>query len=313
MKRTAKTKLSWQPLVYVAVLLLGFVVVVPQVEQLREGFALVVHGELLFLLLGLLSVMVAVVASGGTYAFLALHNVRAASAVLVQTANMLINRLLPAGVGGMGLNARFLYTYKHTAAQAAAVVATNNTLTGVGHFLLVVVAILLGTVAPLGIALPSISAVLLALGAVIFLFAFVAALGQFGWLKKTRQFARDLVAAFSKYKHRKRSLVLALCCAVCNTLGHTFALFFCMLAFDVQLSVGVALLVLTGGVAAASVTPTPGGIVGAEAGLAAGFISFGVAAPTAVAIAVSYRILSYWLPLLPGALAFFYIQKQKLI
>ena len=59
-------------------------------------------------------------------------------------------------------------------------------------------------------------------------------------------------------------------------------------------------------------TPTPGGIVGVEAGLAGGFIAYGVPADTALAIALLYRLITYWLPLIPGFIAFRIVQHRYL-
>jgi uncharacterized protein (TIRG00374 family) len=72
-----------------------------------------------------------------------------------------------------------------------------------------------------------------------------------------------------------------------------------------------ALLVLTAGVAGGTLTPTPGGLLGVEAGLIAGFAAFGISTADALAAALLYRLLTYWLALVGGFIAFVYAQHAK--
>ena len=62
-----------------------------------------------------------------------------------------------------------------------------------------------------------------------------------------------------------------------------------------------------------TVTPTPGGIIGAEAGLFAGLIAYGISASPALVIVVTYRLLTYWVPFLIGTLAFAVVKKKRYI
>jgi uncharacterized protein (TIRG00374 family) len=59
----------------------------------------------------------------------------------------------------------------------------------------------------------------------------------------------------------------------------------------------------------ANVIPIPGGVGGVEGGMIGSFIAFGVDGSTAVLAVLSYRALSFWLPTLPGALAYFQLRR----
>ena len=50
--------------------------------------------------------------------------------------------------------------------------------------------------------------------------------------------------------------------------------------------------------------PLPGGIGGVEGGMIGSFIAFGVNGSLAVLAVLAYRTISYWLPTLPGAIAY---------
>ena len=50
--------------------------------------------------------------------------------------------------------------------------------------------------------------------------------------------------------------------------------------------------------------PLPGGIGGVEGGMIGSFLAFGVNGPLAVLSVLAYRTISYWLPTIPGAIAY---------
>jgi uncharacterized protein (TIRG00374 family) len=54
----------------------------------------------------------------------------------------------------------------------------------------------------------------------------------------------------------------------------------------------------------ANTLPLPGGIGGVEGGMIGAFVAFGVNAPLAVVAVLAYRTISYWLPTVPGAIAY---------
>ncbi len=53
-----------------------------------------------------------------------------------------------------------------------------------------------------------------------------------------------------------------------------------------------------------SALPLPGGVGGVEGGMIAAFIAFGASSHVAVPAVLGYRTISYWLPTIPGAIAY---------
>lgn len=298
-------------LVFAVAMLIALYVIIPQLGQFATAFDAVRRADAWFIAAAGVAIVGAVLASAATYVYLALKPVKFSESAVVQTAGMFINRLLPAGIGGMSLSADFLYKNKHSLPQASAVVITNNTITSLGHILLLITAVLIT-----GTALPefrsvTISHTYMIIAAFVLLISILLFRGKFS--QAGRQFSKELFSAFVLYAKRKQRLLTAFMFAITNTLGHASAIALCMNAFGLDLPLIVALIVLTGGVAAASVTPTPGGLLGSEAGLTAVLMAYGVEGGTALAVALSYRLVSYWLPLLPGAVAFWYAQRKKYI
>ena len=60
----------------------------------------------------------------------------------------------------------------------------------------------------------------------------------------------------------------------------------------------------------ANVLPLPGGIGGVEGGLIGAFLAFGVSAHLAVLAVLGYRTISYWLPTIPGAIAYWRLRRR---
>lgn len=59
----------------------------------------------------------------------------------------------------------------------------------------------------------------------------------------------------------------------------------------------------------ANLLPIPGGIGGVEGGMIGAFIAFGVPSGLAVVAVLTYRAFSFWLPMIPGAIAYLQLRK----
>ncbi len=63
--------------------------------------------------------------------------------------------------------------------------------------------------------------------------------------------------------------------------------------------------------ALAAATPTPGGLGAIEAALVAGLTGVGMASGPAVSTVLTYRLATYWLPVLPGWGAWWFLQRKE--
>lgn len=230
----------------------------------------------------------------------------------IQTASAFANRLLPAGLGGLTLSVQYLRKEGYTTAQAAAVAGVNNLLGGAGHFLLLCVVLLSNPGASAAsLKLPEVPhgwlilIILISIVAVL-LIAFKT-LRQLV-LKATGQISRYIVS----YRKHPGRLAGGLLSSLLVTTCYALVLYVSALSLGAELSMPQVFVVFTVGVAAATVTPTPGGLVGAEAGLTAGLITYGIEGSLALAIALLYRFLTYWLPLLPGFVVFVLVRRLYL-
>jgi uncharacterized protein (TIRG00374 family) len=59
----------------------------------------------------------------------------------------------------------------------------------------------------------------------------------------------------------------------------------------------------------ANTLPLPGGIGGVEGGMIGVFTAFGVDVEVSIVSVLSYRAFAFWLPMLPGAVAYLQLRR----
>src|SRR5690606_18835717 len=96
-------------------------------------------------------------------------------------------------------------------------------------------------------------------------------------------------------------------------LSNLLILLLCALALDQYFVVYDLFIALSAGVVIGSLLPTPGGIGGVEAGIIAVLILLGYEPAASTGTALLYRAVTYWMPLLPGTAAYFYLREKKLV
>jgi uncharacterized membrane protein YbhN (UPF0104 family) len=216
---------------------------------------------------------------------------------------MFVNRLVPAGLGALGINYLYLKRQHHTTAQALTVAGMNNLIGIVGHGLLLAAAILFaGKTLDRPIRQSSNSDLILELAGALAVAMVIAAL-VFG-RRRLAAVLRDVRKQVLSYRLRPWSLAGALSTSMLLTACNVLCLYVCLHALGLSLPLPVVLVVFTLGVSAGEVVPTPGGLGGFEAGLAAGFVAYGIDPSQALATAILYRLVSYWLPIVAGLISF---------
>jgi undecaprenyl-diphosphatase len=284
--------------------------VLPQVGDFRHSLALAKQAQLNLLVVSLAFTALSYVAAAGNYYLLAIKHLAYFRTLLIQLAGMFVNRLLPAGIGSISVNYLNLRRSGHSGPEAASVVAANNGLGIFGNLLLLAALWL-----PLHNHLPGLSIGHINKSPVILLtIAFVAIILWVIFYTRYREqlarnlriFGRQLLA----YRHRRGHLLAALICSIGLTLVNVLSLWFCVLAMHINVPFIAVLVIFSFGVALGAATPTPGGLGGVEAGLVAGLVAYNVDGAAALAAVLVYRLISYWLPLIVGAIALVASQRR---
>lgn len=235
----------------------------------------------------------------------------------VQVAAGFANHVLPAGSGGMAVNVRFLHRNGLSRASAVGAVALNLLAGTVTHTALLLLAVLLAPASLTaayergGPAWPS-GALPLLVAAGIPLLALLAWATRRRWSRGLRHVREQLGVLGTVLRTPARAAQLWLgslavpilhCLtlyAVLRSLGGTVPLIPLALAYLVASAV-------------AALLPSPGGFGALDVTLVGGLVAVGAPATVALATVLAYRLLTVWVPLLPGACMLAVLLRRRVI
>lgn len=294
-------------LVLVLFLLLLYVVV-PRVGNFQESFAVVGGAVVWPLLLAGVFLVFTFVISGGIYWLLALRPIGYGRIFTVQLASAFTNRVLPAGVGGPVLIVQYLRRHAFRLPEALAMVSANALVGWAAHGALLLAGLLItGNDALPSTALPW---RMIGLGAALVVAVLlVLALALPDGRRRMHRFLRETLHALAAYRNYPGRLAAAFGFACALTLCYVTIFYLSAQSLGTDLPLMQCFLIFTAGIATGAAIPLPGGLVGVEAGLAGGMIVYGIDPLQAVAVALLYRLSTFWLPLIPAFAAFMLTRK----
>ncbi|HEV3293177.1 MAG TPA: lysylphosphatidylglycerol synthase transmembrane domain-containing protein, partial [Streptosporangiaceae bacterium] len=237
-------------------------------------------------------------------------------ATLTQAASSFVNRISPANIGGMALNARFLQKNGVSPSAGVAAVGVNALMGAVAHLLLLVIFLVLaGHRLAQAFRLPPASKLLLALAVVAALAGLVLASRRGRRFAVTRLWpgVRSAAASLRTVAASPVKLTLLTGGSALITLAYIGGLVASVQAFGGHAGIAEIGAVYLGAAVIAAASPTPGGLGAIEAALVAGLTGIGVPPGPAVSAVLAYRLATYWLPVLPGWLCLRFLQNRQYI
>ncbi|MBY8340506.1 flippase-like domain-containing protein [Streptomyces spinosirectus] len=215
--------------------------------------------------------------------------------VAAQFAACAANHILPAGAGAGLVNLRFLTRCGLSTRRSATALAVKATVAGIVRCVLGVVLLVASPgVVPLSVRAPHVL-VLVPIAVAVLALAVMAD-------GRLRRVVGRAVADVREV-HRSRARACALWGgSVAFALLHAGVVVAVVHALGLALPVGhvvMAYLVASG---AAALLPTPGGLGSLDAALALSLTAAGAPGQTAVSAVIGYRLLTGWLPMVPGLL-----------
>ena len=126
------------------------------------------------------------------------------------------------------------------------------------------------------------------------------------WLKKGVTYARTVA------EHPAKGALIGLGELV-TIFGNVAVLSLMVLAVNQHLHFAAFTVIVLLASTASNIVPVPGGLGAPEAILIAGLSSVGVTHSDTLVIALSYRLFTYWMPTIPGALCFYDLHRKDLI
>ncbi|MDI2131022.1 lysylphosphatidylglycerol synthase transmembrane domain-containing protein [Yinghuangia seranimata] len=234
---------------------------------------------------------------------------------VVQLAGSFVKLVMPAAVSGVALNARYLQKAGVPPALAAASIGVSQLGGLVFHIgLLVFFGYIAGTeqtpsFAPSGAVIAGL--LVLALGTLLVMA--VPQLRRF-IVKRLGALFSGIVPRLLDVLQTPNKLAAGLGGTVMLTLSFIVCLDACVRAFGGATSFAAIAVVFLAGNAIGSAAPVPGGIGAIEAALIAGLTTTAkLPIETATAAVLLFRFLTFWLPVLPGWLAFAFLQRKQAI
>lgn len=261
----------------------------------------------------------AVLASIGTYLAATITLVGATPGSLpfwrttaAQLGTAFASTVAPAGTGGMALNVRYLQRQGVDGAVATSSVGLSFVSGLVGHIaLLAIFVVWAGRQAFGPVELPSPRALLAGVAVVVTITA-VALL-----IPSTRQMIRTRLLPILGRSAAGLREVLTTPSKIALLLGGSTLVTTCYLiafaaaaeAFDIHIRFATLGAVYLVGTAVATIAPTPGGIGATEAALIGSLVAVGVENSQAVPAVFFFRLITFWLPILPGWISFTWLRR----
>jgi uncharacterized membrane protein YbhN (UPF0104 family) len=295
-------RLKKSSLVQLVILAVALAVIIPQVKNFNGSWHMLTSADPQWVACACLGMLGTVIFATLVYIILIPERLPFKRTLLIQAATYFTNRLLPSGLGGIGFNALYLVKQAKLSRTDAAVYATANNIIGFTAFSLCIWISTL--VADSKIASDVPLRKILLISALVALVIGLITLFVKSVQKRVLDFAGHLFGVIlAIIKHPKR-LALAVLASMGITACYTLTLWASTKSVGINLSIVDIFIAFVAGNAALTVSPTPGGIGGVEAAVTAVIVSANVAPSLALAAVVVYRIVSYWLPIIPGYLAF---------
>jgi uncharacterized membrane protein YbhN (UPF0104 family)/tRNA A-37 threonylcarbamoyl transferase component Bud32 len=232
--------------------------------------------------------------------------------VVAQVAGSFVKLVAPAAVGGVALNTRFLQRAGVRPGHAVASVGASQ-LFGLGSHivLLLVFGYLTGTEhTPTLSPSRTVIAGLLTAAVLSLIVTAVPALRKFV-VERVRALFAGVVPRMLDVVQRPQKLLSGIGGMLLLTVSFVMCLDASVRAFGGELSYASIAVVFLAGNALGSAAPTPGGLGAVEAALIAGLIAFGLPKEIATPAVLLFRLMTFWLPVLPGWLSFTHLTRKQ--
>ncbi len=255
---------------------------------------------------------------GGTFSLMGAVNIRLPlfRTYIIMFAQSFLNRFIPANAGGMALRMRYLQRNGVDIVVAAGSVGLTSAVSGVAQVFTVIFFLTWagrGEEADSAFSFPDLPWLLIIL--LLLVVIGIVLMTAFGkkLLAELKIQVGKLWGELRVLAKRPTKMIMLFAGAELGKIMGIVMLWQSLNAFHVTgisfAELGAMYVIAT---TVAGAVPVPGGVGPLEAALTAGLVGLGVDPATAAAIVVFFRLISYWLPILPCWLAYRYVEQHDL-
>lgn len=304
-------RFRWKTVVSVVALMLAAYVIVGQLSSVNLVGALS-RMSLWWFAVALAASAVTYVAAAASIEAFVPQRLSLLRTSLVQVAAGFVGVAMPSSVGYFALNARYLSRQRLDQASVAAAIALAQIANAATTIVVVIsLALLTGSgLSPASI-LPG-TDVLFGVAAAAAVLASLTALPQTRarlsrWvLPHVRQIIPRLAQAVAQ----PARLAASVAASIVLNAGYVVAFMSCLAAIGAHAALLPTAMVFLLGNFVGGAAPTPGGVGGVEAALAAGLATIGVPAREAIPAVVVFRFATFWLPIPVGWVSYVTLQRR---
>ena len=216
----------------------------------------------------------------------------------------------PPTLGSVAINVRYLTRQGMHRALAGASVAVSQVMTAISHVsLLLLAAIAAGTSSDFAFRPPKTAiTVVIVVALVASVLATIPDVRK--WVSaRVSPLVEQVVPRMSSLANQPAKLGAGIIGVLVLNAGYCLCLVASVRAFTPESSVAAISLVYLAGSVVAQAAPTPGGLGAVEAAVAAGLTATGIDGATAVSATLMFRVWTFWMPTIPGWLAFNNLQR----
>lgn len=291
------------------------VISVSQRDLIQNAFMTIRRSDVLYLLLMVALYWSLLPLTTFSYQLLAHKKIPIMTTMLAQMAAAGPGRIIPGGLGHISIGAMHLKNVGMTMRKALVISIANNVIGLFVNLLLVAIAFIYHPDI-----LEKISSRINIQTILIFFLVAIIVTSVFLWLSHAHSTRRTIAKMEKHWRHLTQRLLhhperilLLLVIATTIIAGNVLLLILAGEAIGENLSVLDGLIALSVGVFIGGAIPTPGGLGAVEAGTASALIVLGYDAAAATSMALLFRTITYWQPLLPGLIAYLYLRERKLL
>ena len=291
------------------ILLLALSILIPQFLDLIRDKEVISSISVKYVLVATAVHIFTPIFAAASYIYLSPKPISFLKSIATQYASGFTNRLLPSGAGALATVTSFLSKSGLSIPESLSLALVNNIL---GFFAFAIVMLVLKaydlnnikSLAPdvHWYVYTGISVVLIAL--------VVAGITSKKLRTKIVRIFKEVSLALKQITLHPISTLMALMANAGITILHIASLALCIASVGYTLPIQITALVFATGIVAITVSPTPSGLGLTELALSASLKTFGLPTDQALVVAVSYRLVTYWIPILPGYI-FYRLSRSK--
>ncbi|MDP2014501.1 MAG: lysylphosphatidylglycerol synthase transmembrane domain-containing protein, partial [Actinomycetota bacterium] len=231
--------------------------------------------------------------------------------VLAQLSGAFATLVSPPTLGSVAINMRFLQKAGVHPALAAASVGVSQVMAFIMHMLLLLAfGLAAGTQADFTFQPPKIVVIAVVVIAVIIVAAFAIPQVRRVTHERVAPLLREVGPRLITVAQRPMKLIEGIGGVILLNLAYIAVLYASVEAFGGNLSIPVVAVVYLAGATIGQAAPTPGGLGAVEAALTAGLTAAGLDGGIALSAVLLYRVITFWIPTIPGYWAFSWLTKR---